>query len=322
MMLPSLAAACLLCATCLTPLADGQALPPLRAAGNMTTIELSPLLVAADKTYPGEISVTNGGIPAIMSGMADVATNAETQLLRQSVDDPDLRVIFTVAESFYRIVARKTAGIHRIADLKGKRIATPRNTSAHYFLVKMLATAHLSETDVTLVNITPVTEMSAALKDGRVDAVAMWEPESERSIAALGSDAIVFQDRRVYRELFNLNTSAKVLADPAKRRAIVELLRSLAASSEQIRQRPRQYWPLIAAKLNYTPETVSKSWPQLRYAGSLAPDLLDVMVEEEKWVAKERNRTPRTRAQLCSLIDRSLLEEAMRKPALLREKTQ
>lgn len=303
-------AACLLCAACFSLETQGQVLTPLRAAGNMSTIELSPLLVAADKTYPGEISVNNGGIPAIMSGMADVATNAETQLLRQSVDDPDLRVIFTVAESFYRIVARKSAGIRRIVDLKGKRITTPRNTSAHYFLVKMLATGHLSETDVTLVDINPVTEMSTALKEGRVDAIAMWEPEAERAIAAAGSDAIVFQDRRVYRELFNLNTSAKVLADPAKRRAVVELLRSLIASSEQIRQRPRQYWPLIASKLHYTPETVSKSWPYLRYAGGLAPDLLDVMAEEEMWVAKERNRTPRTRTQLTSLIDRSLLNEA------------
>jgi sulfonate transport system substrate-binding protein len=148
-----------------------------------------------------------------------------------------------------------------------------------------------------------------------VDAVSMWEPESERAIAAAGADAIVFQDRRVYRELFNLNTSTKVLADPAKRRATVELLRSLIASSEQIRQRPQQYWPLIATKLNYTPETVSKSWPNLRYAGGLAPDLLNVMLEEEKWVAKERNRTPRTRSQLASLIDKSILDEAIRTPS-------
>jgi len=312
-MLRSLAATCLLCAACFSLETHGQVLPPLRAAGNMTTIELSPLLVAADKIYPGEISVINGGIPAIMSGMVDVATNAETQLLRQSVDDPDLRVIFTVAESFYRIVARKSAGIRRVADLKGKRITTQRNTSAHYFLVKMLATAHLSETDVTLVNVNPVTEISTALKDGRVDAVAMWEPEAERAIAAVGSDAIVLQDRRVYRELFNLNTSAKVLADPAKRRAIVKLLRSLIESSEQIRKQPRQYWPLIASKLNYTPETISKSWPDLRYAGGLVPDLLDVMVEEEVWVAKERNRTPRTRSRLGALIDHSLLDEVRRK---------
>ena len=307
-MIRSAVTICLLCAAYL----HAQTLAPLRAAGNMTTIELSPLLVAAEKGYPGEIHVFNGGIPAIVNGTADVATNAETQLLRQSVDDPDLRVIFTVAEGLYRIVARKSAGIHKIADLKGKRITTPPNTSAHYFLVKMLATEHLSETDVTLVKIDPLTGMSAALKEGRVDAVSVWEPESERAIAAAGKDAIVLQGRGVYRELFNLNTSAKVLADPAKRRAVVELLRSLIASSKQLRENPRQYWPLISAGLHYTQETVSKSWPNLRYAGGLAPDLLDVMTEEEVWVAKERNRAPRNRAQLAGLIDRSLLEDASR----------
>jgi sulfonate transport system substrate-binding protein len=294
-------------------LAQKPTLPPLRIAGNMTTIELSPVLLAGNGVYPGPITVINGGIPNIMSGEVDAGTNAETQLLRQSVDDPSLRVIFTVSESFYRIVARRSAGINKIADLKGKRITTPRNTSAHYFLVKMLQTAKLNEADVTIVPITPVTDMSKALKDGRVDAVAMWEPEAQLSIDLLGKDAIVLQDRRVYRELFNMNTSTRVLADPAKRRAIVELLRSLITTSEQLRKQPRQHWPFISSKLNYTPELIAKSWPDLRYAGGMVKDLLDVMEEEEVWVAKERSRMPRSRAQLATLIDDSLLKEALRK---------
>lgn len=284
---------------------------PLRVAGNTTTIELSPVFLAANGIYRGPITVINGGIPNIMDGSVDIATNAETQLLRQSVDDPNLRVIFTVAESFYRIVARKSAGIRTAADLKGKRITVPRNTSAAYFLSRMLATAGLSDSDITIVPITPVTDMSVALKDRRVDAVAMWEPEAERAIDAVGDDAIVLQDRNVYRELFNLNTSTKVLADPAKRKAIVDLLRALITSSERLRTNPRDSWPFLSLKLNYPAELIAKCWPELRYAGSLAPDLLDVMEKEEPWIAKERNRAPRTRAQLATLIDGSLLKEAM-----------
>ena len=295
---------------CSIPL-NAQALPPLRVAGNMTTIELSPVLIAANGIYRGPITVINGGLPALVSGDVDAATNAETQLLRQSVDDPSLRVIFTVAESFYRIVARRSAGIRKVGDLKGKRITTPRNTSAHYFLVKMLATAKLTEADVTLVTITPVTDMAAALKDGRVDAISMWEPEPVKAIAALGSDAIVFQERGVYRELFNMNTSTKVLADPAKRRAMVELLRSIIAASANLRSRPKEFWPYVSTKINFTPDLIAKSWPDLRYAGSMVKDLLDVMEEEEKWVARERNRVPRNRKQLEVLIDDSLLKEAL-----------
>jgi sulfonate transport system substrate-binding protein len=291
--------------------AQKNAFPALRIAGNMTTIELAPVLVAATGVYPGSVTVINGGIPNLMRGEVDAATNAETQLLRQSVDDPSLRVILTEAESFYRIVARRSSGIGSVKDLRGKRIAIAPNTSAHYYLVKSLALAGVEESAVTVVPIVPITGMSAALKNREVDAVAIWEPESENSVAALGSDAIVLQDRKVYRELFNLQTSTKVLSDPAKRAALVELVKSLVTVSARLRDRPRELWPVLSSRLNYPETVIAKSWPQLRYSGSIAGDLLDVMTEEERWVAKEKNRTPRSREQLAILIDRSLFDQAV-----------
>jgi sulfonate transport system substrate-binding protein len=291
-------------------LAQQNALPALRIAGNMTTIELAPVLVAATGVYPGSVTVINGGIPNLVRGEVDAATNAETQLLRQSVDDPSLRVILTEAESFYRIVARRSAGIGSVKDLRGKRIAIAPNTSAHYYLVKSLALAGVEESAVTVVPVMPITGMSGALKNRDVDAVAIWEPESENSAAALGSDAIVLQDRNVYRELFNLQTSTRVLSDPAKRRALVEFVKSLITVSARLRDRPQEFWPILSSKLNYPETVIARSWPQLRYRGSMAEDLLDVMTEEERWVAKERNRPPRSREQLAILIDRSLFDQA------------
>jgi hypothetical protein len=39
--------------------------------------------------------------------------------------------------------------------------------------------------------------------------------------------------------------------------------------------------------------------------------MLDVLEIEETWVAKERNRVPRSRAELAGLIDYSVVEEAL-----------
>jgi hypothetical protein len=116
----------------------------------------------------------------------------------------------------------------------------------------------------------------------------------------------------VYRELFNLQTSTKVLKDATKRRALVEFFKSLVTASARLRDRPPESWPLLSSKLNYTEVVIAHSWPQLRYRGSLAEDLLDVMTEEERWVAKEKNRPPRSREQLAVFIDRSLFVEATR----------
>jgi len=290
----------------------GLAAPSLRIAGNMTTIELAPVLIAANGLYRGQVTVINGGIPELMRGEVDAATNAETQLLRRSIDDPSLRIIFTEAESFYRVVARRSAGIKSVGDLRGKKIAVAPNTSAHYYLVKSLAVAGVKEDAITAVPVNPITRMSGMLANREVDAVAIWEPEAENSARVLGADAIVFQDRGLYREHFNLQTSTKVLSNPEKRSALVAFLRSLMGASAGLRERPMEFWPLLSSKLNYTEAVIARSWPQLRYAGSMGGDLLDVMVEEDRWVAKEKARAPRTRGQLSVLIDRSLLAEARR----------
>jgi sulfonate transport system substrate-binding protein len=284
----------------------------LRVFGNTTTIELAPMLLAAKELYGESFVVKNGGIPDLFDeDAADIATNAETQALRQSVDHPDLRIIFTVSEGFYRIVARRSAGISRLADLRGKRITTAPNTSSHYYLHKMLGTAGVTTADVTIVPMM-LSLMPAALANREVDAVTIWEPEIERAANLVGADAIEFQDRSVYRELFNLNTTAANLANPAKRAEIVAFVRALIRASARIAERPQEVWPLVAASTGYDVPLIEKVWHHEGYPGTLVPDLLDVMVEEDVFVARERNRTPRTRAELAKLVDDSVLRDALR----------
>jgi len=161
------------------------------------------------------------------------------------------------------------------------------------------------------VPITPLTGMSQALAKRDVDAVTIWEPEIENAAAAIGADAIEFQDRRVYRELFSLHTTAAKLADPAKRREIVGFVRAVVRASERIRERPEIVWPLVAQRTGFDAALIKKVWHHEGYPGTLVPDLLDVMAEEEPFVALERGRTPRTRAQLAVLVDASVLREAL-----------
>ena len=136
-------------------------LAPIKVAG-ARWIELSPVVVAAENFYPQKLTVPTGGVVSITSKAADLATNAETQLLRESVTNPDLRIIMTVSESFYRLVARRSAGISKLSDLKGKRVLAPRLTSAHYYLVSMLRSAGLTEDDVTLVTLPAALETRTA----------------------------------------------------------------------------------------------------------------------------------------------------------------
>jgi sulfonate transport system substrate-binding protein len=287
----------------------GSTATPLRIAVNMTTIESAPVFLAAEGASGAGIVLSAGGIPQLVAGDADAATNAETQALLRSATNPNLRIVLTIAECYYRIVARRSAGITRLADLRGKRIGTALSTSAHYYLTKMVGTAGLAESDVTAVPI-PLPDMPAALKRGDVDAIAIWEPQAANSERALGNDALVFQDRSVYRELFNLNTTAEVLADPVRRRALVSAVARMIDASGQITGRPPGVWPLVASKIGATEQVISDVWRHFRFAGSLPVDLLDVMTEEERWVASGQKREPRSRQALRRLLDDTVLRDA------------
>lgn len=300
---------------------------PLRIYGNLSLLEMAPVLLAADGLYAGPAALEHGGVMALWGeasdlaslaskGQADLAANSETQALRGSVRHPDLRFIFTVAECPYRIVARRSAGIARIADLRGKRVGTQRESSAEFFLDAMLRTAGLTVADVRLAHFmahtaNPVSRLPEALAAGEIEAVALWEPQVERARAAIGADAIEFRDPAVYTEKFNLCTRQSHLDDPARRARIVAFVRALIAAARRLGERPEAGWALVAKAAELPLETVRAAWPNLRYPGTLAADLLDVFERQEPWIARLQGRAARTRDQLARLIDGSVAREAL-----------
>ncbi|MEQ1772561.1 MAG: ABC transporter substrate-binding protein [Burkholderiales bacterium] len=299
----------------------------LRIYGNLSLLEMAPVLLAAHKVYAGKTVIEHGGVMSLWgkasdlpsldaAGQSDIAANSETQVLRSSFANPDLRMIFTLAECPYRIVCRRSAGIARLADLRGKRIGTMPKSSGAYFLDRMLRTVGLSEQDVTAVPFmaktqAPLSLMPHALRNGDIDAVAVWEPQSQKAKLAIGPDAIEFCDPAVYRELFNLCTTQAKLDDPVIRQKIVAFVRALIVATEQLQRDPQEASLLVAQAAELDIESVRNSWPYLNYPGTLSPDLLDVLLPADIWVAKETGRAPRTRGELSKLIDGSVLREAL-----------
>jgi sulfonate transport system substrate-binding protein len=77
--------------------------------------------------------------------------------------------------AFHGLLVHKDSPIQKIADLKGKKIAYKRGSSAHNFAFKALATAGLTPEDITSVDLAPP-DAAAAFKNGSVDAWAIWDP--------------------------------------------------------------------------------------------------------------------------------------------------
>ncbi|KAI0469581.1 periplasmic binding protein-like II [Xylaria cf. heliscus] len=304
----------------------------LKVASNLEVLEWTPELIAKEDFFAGSVTIVSGGIPSLASDASvDLGANSETQLLRQFATHRNLRTVITTAEVSYRIVASRKAGIAKLEDLKGKRIGAFPSTSSEYFVQTYLATIGLKPSDYTIVpggaclkEPCGAGTFPAMLRRGAIDAIGMWEPSVQLGADALGaSDAVLFggpsnnnnnnntNQTTTYREIYNLATTAEKLADPAKRREIVAFLRALVAAEAVFTNDPDKVVARAAAAVGTDAALFRAVWPVHMWSARNPPDLLDVLVEEDKYVAARDRRAAMSREVLAALVDTSVLEEAM-----------
>ena len=86
----------------------------------------------------------------------------------------NIRAVLVIAQAKYSFIARANSDIKTVADVKGKRVITSYRTLALFDDVNraLLATAGLTEKDVTAVAETNVPSALAALAEDRVDVSA------------------------------------------------------------------------------------------------------------------------------------------------------
>lgn len=292
---------------CAGPMAGTPTAPADLRFSAHAVLEAAPVHHVIERFGAARREVPNGGIAALYGpdgDLADLAGHAETQALHHSRAHPDLRIILTLTEGHYRIVARRSAGIATMADLRGKRVATPPGSSAAYYLHRALQTAGLRERDVTIVPVPlPPRDAARMLAEGRADALALWEPEPEIAVAALGEDAVILDPETGYRELYNLHATAAALADPATRATIVRFVATLIAA-------PQPPIEIAARITGYPVDPIRRAWPMHVFPATLSPVLLDTLVSEEAWLAQREGRPARPREELQILIDPSIEAEA------------
>ncbi len=116
-------------------------------------------------------------IAAMASGDVQVAELGSSPLSIGTSQGLEIQ-LFMIAQGLgtaESLIATKTSGITKLEDLKGKSIAVPVGSTAHYSLMGALTHAGIGDADVTIMNL-PADQIAAAWDSGQVDAAFIWEP--------------------------------------------------------------------------------------------------------------------------------------------------
>jgi sulfonate transport system substrate-binding protein len=139
-------------------------------------------LIAADKGYfrdediDADVVVAGGGVatPALISGDAQFTGSPGAAIPAILKGAPIKLVLVTQEHPSYQLWAGDPS-IKTLADLKGKRVAFGKGSSAHNLLVAALEKAGLSWSDITPAPLAPA-DATAAFVKGSVDAWSIWDP--------------------------------------------------------------------------------------------------------------------------------------------------
>jgi sulfonate transport system substrate-binding protein len=138
-----------------------------------------------------------------------------------------------------RILVPADSEIASIADLKGKKIAVPRGTSGHAFVLNALKSEGLRTGDVEFAFLAPPDAL-AAFQTGSVDAISIWDPFATQALETLDAREIVAGEPYEHGLGFEI-ASTKSLEDPAKVAAIRDYLRRLNAAWQWAGENPDEW---------------------------------------------------------------------------------
>jgi len=267
----------------------------IRMAVSRSPLSL-PLYVAQSEGYFAaeglEVQLTPclGGhrcMRQVLEGQAEFGTVGDVPLALNAFSTGGWAVVatFVTTHDDVKLVARKDV-VGSAVQLAGKRIGVVSTTSSQYFLESYLLTHLVNPMDVQAVPLQPE-DLVQALADGRVDAIAAWEPFAYSAVQALKGGAHALPNGTGYRGTFNLVVQGRMVG--ARDASIVRVLRALERAQQLIREQPVQAQAVLRRTLGVDQGFVDYMWPQLQYRLSLDQGLLRTLESEARWALRERH---------------------------------
>jgi sulfonate transport system substrate-binding protein len=224
------------------------------------------LLRAADALnglpYKVNFSTFTSGPPQIeaaTAGKIDFAITGNTPPIFGAAADARVKVVAAYDGSGQgdKILVHDDSPLRTVADLRGKRIAVGKGSSAHGNVLAQLNRAGLSPSDVQLVFLQPADALGA-FTQRQVDAWGIWDPYTAQAEADVPVRSIAEATGVTNGAGFGV-ASDETLADPKRNSALSDLLVRYAKAARWAKDNPDKWAQSYAAAVGLDPKVAAAS---------------------------------------------------------------
>jgi len=221
----------------------------LRAAGALN-----------DLPYKIAFSTFTSGPPQIeaaTAGKIDFAITGNTPPIFGAASNAKVKIVSAYDGGGFgdQVLVHADSPIQSIGDLRGKKVAVAKGSSAHGNILAQLQRAGLSSSDVELVFLQPADALGA-FTQRRVDVWAVWDPYTAQAETDLKVRSIARATGVTNGAGFGV-ASDTALADPKRNTAVSDLLVRYAKAVRWAHDNKDQWVQAYAAEVGLAPEVAS-----------------------------------------------------------------
>lgn len=250
--------------------------------GDQRAISIEVLMTASgqlkDTPYKVEFSTFTAGPPmveAASAGGIHLAQVGNTPAVFGAAAGADIKVVGALEATGKgdAILVAKDSPITRVAELKGRKVAVTKGSSANANLLLHLQKAGLGLSDIEPVYVSPA-DGYAALTRGEVDAWAVWDPYTAIAEQEVGARIIAAADTAGNGYNFWVASGA-ALKDPAVTEAIADFLDRYAVATKWSADNLDEWSAKYAELTEISPEASRITWTRsIKYPVPLSDKII------------------------------------------------
>ncbi|HPG41121.1 MAG TPA: NrtA/SsuA/CpmA family ABC transporter substrate-binding protein [bacterium] len=237
-----------------------------------------------------EFTAGKFALQAFLGGSIDVAVSGEVPVTLSTLQGNKFRVLAQVVERTInecRVVVRKEEGLdtpESYFGTKKRKLSTSFGGGPEFFTYNFLRKHSIADDQVDLISQRPE-DMPAALSNGTVDAISIFDPFARIAEIQMGEIGQTFTDEDIYSELYVVDVMQKTIDE--KSELLKAFIKGLYDAQFFIREHPEESKEILIKYTKLDKQIVDDIWDNFVFKPTLNHYFIDYTTAEAYWAIEK-----------------------------------
>ncbi len=244
-----------------------------------------------------EFTAGKFALQAFLGGSLDIAISGEVPVTLSTLQGNKFRVLAQVVERTInecRVIVRKEEGLETPEKYflsKKRKLATSFGGGPEFFTYNFLKKHGIGNDKIELISQRPE-DMPAALNNGTVDAISIFDPFARIAEVSMGEKGMTFADADIYSELYVVDVMQKTIDEKSEQ--LMAFMKGLYDAQFYINDHPEESKQVLIKYTKLDKKIVDDIWGNFVFKPAINNLFIEYTTAEARWTIEKGTYPPDT----------------------------